>query len=44
MSAKKLINNVDRVVDDCLAGVVASRANLTTIQNRRVVVRSDLAG
>ena len=43
MSGKKLINNVDDVVDDCLAGVVASRANLTTIKNRRVVVRSDIA-
>ena len=43
MSGKKLINNVDEVVDDCLAGVVASRSNLTTIRNRRVVVRSDIA-
>ena len=43
MSGKKLINNVDDVVDDCLAGVVASRSNLTTIRDRRVVVRSDLA-
>jgi dihydroxyacetone kinase len=43
MSGKKLINNVDAVVDDCLAGVIASRSNLTTIKNRRVVVRSDIA-
>ena len=42
MSGKKLINNVDEVVDDCLAGIVASRSNLTTIKNRRVVVRSDI--
>ena len=42
MSGKKLINDVDGVVDDCLAGVVASRSNLTTIKNRRVVVRADI--
>ena len=43
MSGKKLINDVDGVVDDCIAGVVASRSNLTTIKNRRVVIRSDIA-
>ena len=42
MSAKKLINNVDHVVDEALEGLVKSNPGVNLIENHRVVVRSDL--
>ena len=42
MSAKKLINNVDNVVDEALDGLIATNPNVTSIENHRVIVRSDL--
>ena len=43
MSAKKLINSVDSVVDEALEGLIATNPHVTAIENHRVIVRSDLA-
>jgi dihydroxyacetone kinase len=40
---KKLINRVESVVDDMLAGLLRTRPNLALLEGHRVVVRSDFA-
>lgn len=42
MSGKKLINTVDRCVDENLEGLVAVNPGLRLIKNTRVVVRADI--
>jgi dihydroxyacetone kinase len=40
---KKLINRVERVVDDMLSGLLRTRPNLALLEGHRVVVRADFA-
>lgn len=40
--SKKLINDVETVVDEALAGLVAICPGLTLLKGHRVVVRSDV--
>ena len=42
MSAKKLINNPEHVVDEALEGLLRINPGVQGIENHRVVVRSDL--
>ena len=42
MSGKKLINSVDRCVDENLEGLVAINPGLRLIKDTRVVVRADI--
>ena len=42
MSGKKLINTVDRCVDENLEGLVAVNPGLRLIKDTRVVVRADI--
>ena len=42
MSGKKLINSVDRCVDENLEGLVAVNPGLRLIKDTRVVVRADI--
>ena len=42
MSAKKLVNEIDNVVDEALEGLISTNPHVTGIENHRVVVRSDL--
>lgn len=42
MSSKKLLNSVERCVDDNLEGVVAINPGIRLIDNTRVVVRADI--
>jgi dihydroxyacetone kinase len=42
MSSKKLINSVDRCVDEALEGLVYVNPGLQVLQGHRVVVRSDV--
>ena len=42
MASKKLLNSVDQVVEECLAGLVAAHPGLVLLQGHRVVVRSDI--
>ena len=42
MASKKLINTVDKTVDEALEGLASSNPNVSLIDNHRVVVRSDL--
>ncbi|KAI1888363.1 hypothetical protein AGOR_G00184230 [Albula goreensis] len=39
---KKLLNSVERCVDEALSGIVSSNAGLVLLEGHRVVVRSDL--
>lgn len=41
--SKKLVNEVDHVVDECLAGLVAAHPGLSLLQGHRVIVRSDIS-
>ncbi|XP_030636245.1 triokinase/FMN cyclase [Chanos chanos] len=40
---KKLLNSVDRCVDEALEGIVSSNAGLILLKGHRVILRSDLA-
>lgn len=42
MSTKKMVNDPDHIVDDCLAGLVASNPDLLAVENHRVVIRRDV--
>ena len=42
MSAKKLINDPERVVDEALEALVRTNPGVQAVENHRVVVRSDL--
>lgn len=42
MSAKKLINNPEKVVDEALEALVSTNPGVNIIENHRVIVRSDL--
>ena len=41
--SKKLVNEADHVVDECLAGLVAAHPGLSLLQGHRVIVRSDIS-
>ncbi|KAK7103123.1 triokinase/FMN cyclase-like [Littorina saxatilis] len=41
--SKKLVNSVERCVDECLAGLVATNPGLQLLEGHRVVVRADVA-
>ena len=40
--SKKLVNSVDKCVDECLAGLVAVNPGLGLLSGHRVVVRTDI--
>ena len=40
--SKKLINDLERVVDESLAGLVAINSGLKLLEGQRVVVRADV--
>ena len=40
--SKKLINSVDRCVDECIAGLVSINPGLRQVDGHRVVVRADI--
>lgn len=42
MSAKKLFNDPDKVVDEALDALVATNPGVNALENHRVIVRSDL--
>ena len=42
MSAKKLLNATDECVDEALWALGATNPNVGLVENRRVVVRSDV--
>ena len=42
MSAKKLINDAEKVVDEALEALVMTNPNVNIIENHRVIVRSDV--
>ncbi len=42
MSAKKMINDVEKVVDEALEAIVSTNPGVNAIENHRVIVRSDL--
>ena len=41
MATKKLINDVESVVDDCLLGLCFTHPGLKIVKGHRIVVRSD---
>ena len=42
MSAKKLINDPEKVVDEALEALIRTNPSVQGIENHRVIVRSDL--
>lgn len=42
MTTKKLINSVDRCVDDALFGLVSINTGLRILQGQKIVVREDI--
>lgn len=42
MSAKKLFNDPDKVVDEALDALVATNPGVNALENHRVIVRTDL--
>ena len=41
-NSKKLINSVERCVDECIAGLVSTNPGLRQLDGHRVVVRADI--
>lgn len=42
MTTKKLINSVDRCVDDALFGLISINTGLRILQGQKIVVREDI--